>query len=238
MTRILILVCGLHVLISLAWAARQPAAPVAYFTPRPVVLQDPPCALVSEQADFDAGNLVQGAKFEHVFRVTNQGTDPLHIERVESSCGCTVAELVRRDLAPGQSTEVRATFKAGLLTGPFHKTVRLIVQPRGSLVLSLRGRVMPDYLPDPMAVSFGEPRVGQTESRSVLFYPTRPGVVWPYGPAYTIDPEVVPSAMVEQKGAFRVDLTLKAQRPGPKTGVLTLPGKVPMFVRYSARVKP
>lgn len=47
--------------------------------------------------------------FPASFTLTNSGDAPLHLETPRASCGCTKLELVKRELAPGESTELKAT---------------------------------------------------------------------------------------------------------------------------------
>ncbi len=232
---LIVAVCGVHVLASLAWASRHPA-PVAYFTPRPVQMGDPPCALTSAEPEFDAGHLTQGAQLKHTFRVENKTAQPVTIDRVESTCGCTVAEVTRQEVPPSASLDVPVTFTSGAMTGSFHKTVRLFLIPSGSLALSVKGRVLPDFMADPVALSLGRLKPGETSRRRVVIYPTRPDVQWTYGTPYTMDPDLAVSEPVKNGDRYELELTLTARRPGPRAGVLTLPGKVPLFVRYSAQV--
>ena len=48
---------------------------------------------------------------EIIFRARNLSKQLLEIDRVESSCGCTVSEITRKQLQPGQKTEVVAQFE-------------------------------------------------------------------------------------------------------------------------------
>ncbi len=57
------------------------------------------------------------------FKYQNEGTKPIRINNVRSSCGCTVASLKKNDVAPGEKGEVTATFKIGGRTGVQQKTV-------------------------------------------------------------------------------------------------------------------
>ena len=56
------------------------------------------------------------------FVVGNEGTSPLVISNVTTSCGCTVAQWTKEPIEAGQSGEVTATFDAKML-GRFYKTV-------------------------------------------------------------------------------------------------------------------
>jgi len=53
------------------------------------------------------------SKGQHIFpasfTLTNRGDAPLHLETPRAGCGCTKLELAKRELAPGESTELKAT---------------------------------------------------------------------------------------------------------------------------------
>ena len=51
------------------------------------------------------------------FSFRNVSDKPVTIERISSTCGCTVTELDKRRYAPGGSGEIEAVFEAGQLTG-------------------------------------------------------------------------------------------------------------------------
>ncbi|MFP4173402.1 MAG: DUF1573 domain-containing protein [Candidatus Hydrogenedentota bacterium] len=60
------------------------------------------------------------------FTFQNLGDGPVTIERISSTCGCTVPELEQRRYEAGESGEIEAVFEAGRLTG--RQTSRIIVR--------------------------------------------------------------------------------------------------------------
>lgn len=65
-----------------------------------------------DSESFDFGFAPQGAGYlVHYFGVTNVGEDTLVIKRVRPTCGCTAAPLKKKQLAPGESTEIGAIFR-------------------------------------------------------------------------------------------------------------------------------
>ncbi|MFI5157198.1 MAG: DUF1573 domain-containing protein [Chitinophagales bacterium] len=50
----------------------------------------------------DFGKIAEGQKLEVAFRFKNAGDQPLIIEKVQPSCGCTVAEQPSEPIAPGK----------------------------------------------------------------------------------------------------------------------------------------
>lgn len=52
-----------------------------------------------------------------VFEFTNRGTTPVRITDVKSGCGCTVPEVERSELEPGESAQLRALYRVGARQG-------------------------------------------------------------------------------------------------------------------------
>jgi hypothetical protein len=237
----IILLGSLHIGASLAWAAVQPPPTRDLWQPRPVVLSDSPGPLTSPDSDHDFGRLSQGSQVSHVYTVTNVSDQPLSIERVQSSCGCTAALVAENKLAPGQSSAVEVRFTSGKLIGPFHKTVRVHTRPEGVLVLSLRGSIQPDYLADPSALNFGTLKLGAQTTRTVLVYPTRSEANWTYRVSTPSDPSLEISPPVRVPGGYQLKVTARGTRAGPLVGVLSLSGGAgnpAIYLRYSGQVVP
>lgn len=52
---------------------------------------------------FEMGKIAPGRKIKCEFAFSNSGTEMLHINKVLSTCQCTVAQLTKKDYAPGDS---------------------------------------------------------------------------------------------------------------------------------------
>lgn len=59
---------------------------------------------------YDFGEALLGSKVTHSFKLQNKGDGLLKIIGVRTSCGCTVAELPKKELKPGESVDVTVTF--------------------------------------------------------------------------------------------------------------------------------
>lgn len=62
------------------------------------------------------------------YHFTNAGNAPVEIQQIESSCGCTTAELDKRNYAPGESGEIVAKFTIGSRLGVQTKTIAVKVR--------------------------------------------------------------------------------------------------------------
>ncbi len=122
-----------------------------------------------DQADFDFGRIFQGEKVARTFRFQNAGDAPLSIDRVRSSCGCTVPRLSAELVAPGDVAEVEAVFDSSRFKGRVVKTIYLYTNdPQQEVVqLTLRGVVEEVIAAEPPRVDFGVIKPGEQKKVSV-----------------------------------------------------------------------
>jgi len=72
-----------------------------------------------------------------VYTVTNNGTDPLRMDRLETSCGCTLAKIDRKILRTGESARITAIFNKGKRQGKNHTTVKVYMEGKSEPVAVL-----------------------------------------------------------------------------------------------------
>jgi peroxiredoxin len=103
--------------------------------------------------DRDAGDIV-----EHSFTLTNRGDGTLVIDRVRTNCGCTVAELSRKSIPPGESATLGLKLNLHLQKGRQNRTA--IVQSNDpstpNLQIALVGNAVYHVTLDPLPVTFGK----------------------------------------------------------------------------------
>ena len=76
------------------------------------------------------------------FTVTNNGTEPVTIFEVVSSCGCTDVKWSREKIQPGKTGTVSATYKNEDGPMPFDKTLTVYISGvKKPVILRLRGVV-------------------------------------------------------------------------------------------------
>ena len=90
---------------------------------------------------------------EAKFHFTNTGRQPVDVRQIESSCGCTTAELTQRHYAPGESGDIVARYTVGDHIGLQTKTIAVFTSDQGNpttLTLSVRIpeilRIAPPYV--------------------------------------------------------------------------------------------
>lgn len=76
-----------------------------------------------EESLFEFGDIQQGDRVEHVFKYTNNGSEPLILSSVKTTCGCTAPDWSREPLAPGESTTLTVRFNSTGKMGMQNKTI-------------------------------------------------------------------------------------------------------------------
>lgn len=75
----------------------------------------------------DLGKVIEGSKINVEFPFKNTGNKVLIITDVAPSCGCTMAEVPSKPIAPGDSSSIRAIFNSENRTGTNHKELKVLL---------------------------------------------------------------------------------------------------------------
>ncbi|MDP4131013.1 MAG: DUF1573 domain-containing protein [Bacteroidota bacterium] len=78
------------------------------------------------------GTIPEGRKLDVAYRFINSGSKPLIIQRVQPSCGCTVAEQPEEPILPGKEGVIRASFNSEGRVGVNNKSILVFANTRGS----------------------------------------------------------------------------------------------------------
>ena len=93
-----------------------------------------------DKKECNFGEIKQGEKTSCDFTLTNAGTSILFIRKTKASCGCTAVALGQKEIQPGQSTTIRATFDSTGKSGRQYKSITVITndpsQPENTLTIS------------------------------------------------------------------------------------------------------
>jgi hypothetical protein len=97
------------------------------------------------QTERDLGTIEEGQRIEIAFEFTNKGKKPLVIKNVTASCGCTVPEVPKEPIMPGEKGYIKAVFDSQGRAGSNHKTISVDAntQPEGSFQLAFTVNVNP-----------------------------------------------------------------------------------------------
>lgn len=80
-----------------------------------------------EEVSYDFGNVCRhGDDLVKVFEFENDGSDPLVVLSVTTSCSCLKAEFSRKPVPPGEKGSIKIIYEARKMeAGPFHRVIRV-----------------------------------------------------------------------------------------------------------------
>ncbi len=116
----LLIICGL-----LSMGFIQAQTPLT--TPKSTAQTAKEDILLLKESAHSFGKIPQGRPVTHIFEVTNTGKEPLLLENVQASCGCTTPEWSREPIAPGATVPIKVGYNA-YAEGHFNKTVYHFLQ--------------------------------------------------------------------------------------------------------------
>jgi len=104
-----------------------------------------------EKVTHDFGNISPGSKNTCEFRFKNTGTGLLRIGKIQSTCGCTVPELNKREYAPGESGAIKATYRASTAAGSVTKRLHVPSNDKknSKVALTLKGTIVVQVTHEP-----------------------------------------------------------------------------------------
>lgn len=100
--------------------------------------------LVLEESEHDFGDVQEGVEVSRKFQIKNEGKRDLILRDVKASCGCTVTEVERKVIPPGESTDLMVTFNSAGREGKQQKTVLVTCNDyrASNFVLSVQANVL------------------------------------------------------------------------------------------------
>ena len=99
--------------------------------------------IVFTEKEHDFGDLEQGKNGEYFFTFKNAGNEPLKIDKIKTSCGCTASSAEKDLVEPGEKGEVKVVYKTKNRSGSFRQKVRVFTNDPASpeTILIIRGVV-------------------------------------------------------------------------------------------------
>jgi hypothetical protein len=88
----------------------------------------------------DFGKIPQGRPVTYVFEIVNTGVEPLRLENVQASCGCTTPEWTKDAIAPGATSQIKVGYNAHA-EGRFAKNVTVFYGDKKNKVITISGEV-------------------------------------------------------------------------------------------------
>ena len=90
-----------------------------------------------ESLEINYGEISKGDNGVRVFKFTNTGSEPLIINKVYSSCGCTIPKKPSSPIGPGQDDEIQVKYDTNRV-GPIKKTITVLSNAINSPSISLK----------------------------------------------------------------------------------------------------
>ena len=96
--------------------------------------------LILKENSHNFGKIPQGRPATYNFEITNNGAEPLRLDNVQASCGCTTPEWSRDPIAAGATATIKVGYNA-FAEGAFTKNVTLFYHGNQTKVLTITGEV-------------------------------------------------------------------------------------------------
>jgi hypothetical protein len=127
MKRSLIILCfSIAAFVTKAQTATTPAKPAE--------------VLLVKETGHDFGKIQQGRPVHYSFEIVNTGKEPLLLENVQASCGCTTPEWTREPIAAGATSFIKVGYNAAA-EGAFQKTITIQYNNSQTKVIAISGTV-------------------------------------------------------------------------------------------------
>jgi hypothetical protein len=105
-----------------------------------------------EEMEHQYGTIAKGSDGNCEFTFVNEGNEPLILQNVKASCGCTTPSYTQKPVMPGQTGTIKVHYNTNNVGG-FSKTVTVtsnaVDNPR--VVLRIKGNVKADGAGQPVA---------------------------------------------------------------------------------------
>ena len=162
---------------------------------------------------FDFGTALNDQTIEHVFTLRNAGDEELVIQNAQPSCGCTVAELGDKNLAPGESTTLKARLDLTNRLGRQDKYISVFSNDPATrtLTLLISGDSISALRLDPPVLAFNTIAPTGTVTRSFLVTSSLPEkfkVLDVVSPQKIFQSRITP---VEEGVKYQVDVSVSAE---------------------------
>lgn len=120
--------------------ASEPATAVA----SEPVSTAPTTTVALSESTFEFGKVKKGEQVEHIYEVTNTGTNPLIISQVKPGCGCTAPDYTKDPIMPGQKGKITLKFDSGNFDGLVNKQAEVFANvEKAPIVIGFTADVQP-----------------------------------------------------------------------------------------------
>ena len=93
-----------------------------------------------KETEHDFAKIPQGKPVYHNFEIVNTGSQPLKLDNVQASCGCTTPEWNHEAIAPGATAIIKVGYNAAT-EGYFDKPITITYNTNQTKMLKIKGTV-------------------------------------------------------------------------------------------------
>ncbi len=93
-----------------------------------------------KETEFDFSKIPQGKPVFHYFEIKNLSKQPLKLDNVQATCGCTTPEWSPEPIAPGATAKIKVGYNAAT-EGPFEKYISISYNTTQSKQIKIKGTV-------------------------------------------------------------------------------------------------
>ncbi len=91
--------------------------------------------------EHDFGNQAQGKPLSYDFEFMNNGTEPVILENVKASCGCTTPTWTKEPIMPGKKGNIKAQYNMAR-EGAFRKSITVTTKDGENVILYISGNAI------------------------------------------------------------------------------------------------
>ncbi len=175
--------------------------------------------IVFDTSVHNFGLVVTKTQLTCKFTFRNAGTQKLIIEKVNTGCGCTVANMPKQEFEPGEAGVIDITYDPKG-TGPQNRSIQVLTNDAKQRVttVALEANVLPLVEARPNTLQFGQVLAGETRTIELVIVGRDPDLtvesVTTNGPEITVKEvtDRIPTALIEPElpGRKIYDVTLGA----------------------------
>ena len=93
-----------------------------------------------KETEYSFGKIPQGKPVYHSFEIVNTGSQPLKLDNVQASCGCTTPEWSHDPIAPGATAIIKVCYNAAA-EGDFDRAITITYNANQTKLLKIKGNV-------------------------------------------------------------------------------------------------
>lgn len=129
-----------------------------------------------EERVYDFGTKDNTLKVKHTFIIKNSGDADLVIRKIKTTCGCTVAELSNKTIAPGETADLNAIFTLRNRHGHQQKSIKITSNDpkQPTLALYLKGEAVSELEIKPRSLYFRQQSATNAAVKTVEIISKKP----------------------------------------------------------------